>query len=136
MKCNTKFTDEEKSINQFLVTGTYICNIFRTLLTKKHRTVKRNNTREKLTSRYTLHRAHPGGLFGCHDRPLYCRYSALKPINNKGCHCMHPTPTPMQAKLSEAHALPRTRRSCFVIFRFMARRHSLQSRSLCFAVWT
>jgi len=31
MKCNTKFTDEEKSITQFLVTGTYICNIFRSL---------------------------------------------------------------------------------------------------------
>jgi len=29
MKCNTKFTDEEKGINQFLVTGTYICNVFR-----------------------------------------------------------------------------------------------------------
>jgi len=31
MKRNTKFTDKEKSINQFSVTGTYICNIFRSL---------------------------------------------------------------------------------------------------------
>jgi len=28
MKCNKKFSDEEKSMNQFLVTGTSIYNIF------------------------------------------------------------------------------------------------------------
>jgi len=34
MKCIIKFTDEEKSINKFLVSKTYICNISRSLCQK------------------------------------------------------------------------------------------------------
>ena len=38
------------------------------------------------------------------------------------------------SKTAKAGTLPRTRRSCFVIFRFVARGHSVQSRSFRFAV--
>ena len=67
-----------------------------------------------------------GSVWMSRQAPLHRKYSALKPMIKYQTLSLQKCRSPMR--------VPRTRRSCFVIFRFMARAHTLHSRSLCFAV--